>query len=607
MQKTIFYLEKFVVSPILEEFPFFFCFLLLFGGSLIGVPISLLLNYDPIWALGFAKLIGSLFIYDYVLTCIVYFSKSKVIKICLYVLIFFLYGLNSFLQSNFDYRITPNVLLLILETNSREASEFVDIFAFSKASLITYGKVIIQIIIIIALELAYSRFLHKKEGSARKDSYRKLKSILVLPILLMLLWGFSTFGPLIRICRHNTLDNLFQQQTMELFIPEDPISSTIMSLRSLYLIGHEMKDAIEITKNIKDIPPVSDKTDSLNIILVIGESFNKWHSELYGYQHLTTPYLSEEAKKGNLFAFNNVVCPFCLTSHSVKNILSCNSISDGEVWSQAPFFPAIFKAAQYDVYFWSNQKTFQSDAFPTTISLNSYLFNKDISQSSYTATNDSTYQYDDELISSLFHSDRPLSDHNLFILHLMGQHFDAKERFPQQKEFLRYTADSIQRNEDYLQDLEKKQSIADYDNAIIYNDYVIKHIINLFQDKNAVIVFLTDHGEEIYDYKDGIHRRYEGYMTKGWLKNVHNIPFLIWCSDDYIKNHEATIHSIREATERPFMTDNLCHLMFHLGEIKNNYYIAERDPLSNQFKPRKRLIEDLKTNKKYDYDVIWNQ
>ena len=47
--------------------------------------------------------------------------------------------------------------------------------------------------------------------------------------------------------------------------------------------------------------------------------------------------------------------------------------------------------------------------------------------------------------------------------------------------------------------------------------------------------------------------------------------------------------------------------MFHLGEIKNNYYIAERDPLSDQFKPRKRLIEDLKTNKKYDYDVIWNQ
>ncbi len=601
MHKTLSYFFQIIVSPILEEFPFFFSFFLLFGGSLIGIPISLLLNYDTVWALGFAKLIGTLFIYDYILTCIVYYSKSRIIKISIYFLIIFLYGLNSFLLSNFDYKITPNVLLLILETNSREASEFIDIFAFSKASIITYGKVIIRIIIIIVLELAYSRFFYKR------DSHRKWTSIMALPVLLLLMWGISTFGPLIRICRHNSLDNLFQQQTMELFIPDDPISSTIMSLRSLYLIGHEMKDAIEITMNIKDITPVSDKSDSLNIILVIGESFNKWHSELYGYQHSTTPYLYKEAQKGNLFVFNNVVCPFCLTSHSVKNLLSCNSISDGEVWSQAPFFPAIFKKAQYDVYFWSNQKTFQSDAFPTTISLNSYLFDKDISQSSYTATNDSTYKYDDELVSSLFHSDRPFSDHNLFIFHLMGQHFDAKERFPHHKEFLRYTADSIHRDEDYLQDIEKKQSIADYDNAIIYNDYVIKHIINIFQDKNAVIVFLTDHGEEIYDYKDGIHRRYEGYMTKGWLKNVHNIPFLIWCSDDYIKKHEATIRSIREAIERPFMTDNLCNLMFHLGEIKSNYYIAERDPLSNQFVPRKRLIEDMKTNKKYDYDIIWNK
>jgi heptose-I-phosphate ethanolaminephosphotransferase len=599
MQKTVSFFTKFIVSPILEQFPFFFSFLLLFGGSLIGVPISLLLNYDPTWALGFAKLVGSLFIYDYILTCIIYYTKSKTVKICLYILIIFIYGLNSFLEQNFNYSITPNVLLLVLETNGREASEFIDLFAFSKASLTTYGKVIIRIIIIVTLELTYFRYIY------HRDSCRKLKSILILPVILLLIWGFSTFGPLIRICRHNTLDNLFQQQTMELFLPSDPISSTIMSLRSIYLIGNEMKNAVEITKNIKDIAPISDKTDSLNIILVIGESFNKWHSEIYGYHHSTTPYLNQEAQKGNLFAFNNAVCPFCLTSHSVKNILSCNSISDGEAWSQAPFFPAIFKAAQYNVYFWSNQKTYQSDAFPTTISLNSYLFDKDISHSSYTAINDSTFRYDDELVSSLLNSSQQFSDHNLIIFHLMGQHFDAKERFPHNKEFLRYTADSIQRNEDYLQDIEKKQCIADYDNAIIYNDYVIKHIIDFFQHKNTVIVFLTDHGEEVYDYKDGIHRHYEGHMTKGWIKHVHNIPFFIWCSDKYINNHQTTVNSIRNAIDRPFMTDNLCQLMFHLGEIKSDYYITERDPISDQFKPRKRLIEDLHNNKKYDYDEIW--
>ena len=115
MQKTISFITKFFVSPILEQFPFFFSFLLLFGGSLIGVPISLLLNYDPIWALAFVKLVGSLFVYDFFLTCIIYYTKSKAVKICLYILIVFIYGLNSFLELNFNYQITPNVLLLILK------------------------------------------------------------------------------------------------------------------------------------------------------------------------------------------------------------------------------------------------------------------------------------------------------------------------------------------------------------------------------------------------------------------------------------------------------------------------------------------------------------
>lgn len=89
MHKTLSYFFQIIVSPILEEFPFFFSFFLLFGGSLIGIPISLLLNYDSVWALGFAKLIGTLFIYDYILTCIVYYSKSRIIKISIYFLIIF--------------------------------------------------------------------------------------------------------------------------------------------------------------------------------------------------------------------------------------------------------------------------------------------------------------------------------------------------------------------------------------------------------------------------------------------------------------------------------------------------------------------------------------
>ena len=32
--------------------------------------------------------------------------------------------------------------------------------------------------------------------------------------------------------------------------------------------------------------------DNLNLILVIGESFSKYHSSLYGYEHKTNPKLT---------------------------------------------------------------------------------------------------------------------------------------------------------------------------------------------------------------------------------------------------------------------------------------------------------------------------
>lgn len=598
-------IPAFLISPIVEEFPFFFVFVLLFEANLIGVPISLYFNYDPIWATGFLKLLGTLFVYAYLLTFIVYYAKSRTLKYFLLFVLFFLYGMNSFLQLNFGYKISPNVLLLIVETNGREAMEFAHLFGLAKGSLMTYGKIAVCLAIALGAAFLYNYYVLKKIKNRQK-----IYSILFLPVIFMLGWGFSTFGPVIRICRHVTIDDFFQRQTMELYIPQDPITETCLSLRGLYLLSSENRSAVDVTKKVLEESRPSflpDASDSLNVILVIGESFNKWHSELYGYPHHTTPNLRREAERGNLFVFNDVISPFCLTSASVKNLLSCNSISDGESWSQFPYFPTIFKMAGYNVYFWDNQKNYMSGAFPVTFSLDSYLYDKEISQITYTATNDSAYAYDDELVSSFILSEPRLSDHNFIMFHLLGQHFDFKERYPQTEEFQYFTADSVQRQESYMQDADRKQCVAEYDNAIRYNDYVLEHIIDTYRRGNTIIVFLSDHGEEAYDYKEnGVHRHYEGSMTMGWLKNVHNIPFFIWCSNRYRQSHPETIEAIRRSTSRPFMTDNLCHLMFTLGEICPPQYLPEHDLISYRFKPRKRFIEDMLTNRKYDYDVLWN-
>lgn len=46
-----------------------------------------------------------------------------------------------------------------------------------------------------------------------------------------------------------------------------------------------------------------------------------------------------------------------------------------------------------------------------------------------------------------------------------------------------------------------RQAIAEYDNATCYNDALIGEVISHYRHANAVIVYLSDHGEETYDWR----------------------------------------------------------------------------------------------------------
>ena len=56
----------------------------------------------------------------------------------------------------------------------------------------------------------------------------------------------------------------------------------------------------------------------------------------------------------------------------------------------------------------------------------------------------------------------------------------------------------------YIGSLSKKTlnpTLTDYDNATYYNDAVIHMIMQIFREKQTVLIYLSDHGEEVYDYR----------------------------------------------------------------------------------------------------------
>lgn len=191
----------------------------------------------------------------------------------------------------------------------------------------------------------------------------------------------------------------------------------------------------------------------------------------------------------------------------------------------------------------------------------------------------------------------PTTQNNFTILHLWGQHIAAKDRYPHTAQFNHFTRDSITVKKPWLTSA-VRQAIAEYDNATYYNDALIEQVINHYRKTNAVIVYLSDHGEETYDWRPGIGRN-ASPMCANVLKYQFDIPFVIWCSDTYQTKHPEIMKAIKASLHKPMSSDIICNMLFHLAGLRTKYYRPSLDILSKKYHCPKRIVLD-----KYNYDAI---
>lgn len=562
---------------ILDEFPFIIIF------SLCLVP-NTLWNSLLSWGWGSnLKYYSLVFLLSVTLSYIA--RKHKIFKILFYVIIVFIFAVYIFLRLVFGTLISPVVFQLVAETNGRESAEFFNAFAFSKGAFITYISVIFLIALIVFLEKKWKK-IKEKEWLQKRYTITVIGSLSAF-LILTGLFNTKLYYSLFKCQTYADLEKWVIENRE---FPMDSFTSIVYSIHASNATKNEIKIAINLAKEIYNQPLTDSVNDSINVIYILGESFIKSHASLYGYKLKTTPFMDAEQEKGNLVAFSDVVAPFNITTLVQKNTFCCNSLVDGEKWYQSPYFPLIFKKAGYKVTMWDIQRNFTTDGF-CTFSVNSFIYNKELQKYAYSYTSDKKFLYDGELVDDFFKSKASrLEKKNLVIFHLLGQHISAKERYPHTKQFSKFSYKDINRNESYMTQ-KKKQDIAEYDNATLYNDYVIRKIAEKYANKNTVMVYFSDHGEEIYDYRDSQGRNAgSSGVTPNLVKYQYEVPFVIWFSTPFMEKYPNLVKSIRESKDKPFMTDNVCQILFHLVGMKTKWYKAERDLISPHYVARKRMV-----------------
>lgn len=342
------------------------------------------------------------------------------------------------------------------------------------------------------------------------------------------------------------------------------------------------------------------KVDSIanyqgNIVLIIGESHIKKHSSLYGYSLPTNPLLEKE----ELYVFDNVITPINRTYVAFEEILSVSSTNDSIEWNHATLFPAVFKASGWNVVLSSNQFTNKPSKDIWNTAIDAFLNVPEINKACFTSRNNRTFAFDGEMVDSLItHRKEYAADtaeSTLTIINLWGQHVDYASRYPADKAYFQ-VSDYNHRTE---LNKRQKQDVAHYDNACRYNDEQIHRLIQSYKKEEAVIIYMSDHGEEVHDYRKQVGRTHD--LAEHAPMSYHyqiDIPFFIYLTDEYKKNHPKTVRQIENAVNRPFMTDDICHLLFYLGNIHTGWFDKTKCLIHDSYNLNQPRI--LKNGDNYD-------
>lgn len=300
---------------------------------------------------------------------------------------------------------------------------------------------------------------------------------------------------------------------------------------------------------------LENNSENLNIILIIGESARIDHFSLgNGYNRETNPLLSKEK---NLIYFKEVTACYPLTRVAVPCIITRATREDRKPSLNESSFIGIFKKLGFYTYWLGMQGALSAiDAPYIDLAKESnkiILPGTDVEQ----MNNDSVLL---KFVKNFYKADnnRP----NLLILHTIGSHFHYEDRYP--VEFRKFTPTCAKKK--FLSSMNhctQEELINSYDNSILYTDYFIKEIIDQMKDKNALVIYTSDHGESLGENGRFLHGTYDAGEQVA-------VPMMIWASDQYISNYPLNFNKLQKSKNKKILHDHIFHSILGCGGIISN-------------------------------------
>lgn len=335
--------------------------------------------------------------------------------------------------------------------------------------------------------------------------------------------------------------------------------------------------------NVSAPPPIALEAIK-NIVLIIGESTQRDVMQIYDSSRSTTPILAEMQKKGEILVFSDVISPHAQTTLSLRKVLTFSNFENQSTpWYQQDNLVSLFKRSGYPVYWISNQLDIES-MYSSSTRIIASLSDVSIFVSRFKRHFDEVF-YDEKILPELDEIRKAhQQEKGVFILHLMGAHSSYGNRYP--SEFAKFSDLSI--------DVPTRLR-ARYLNAVFYNDYIVSEIFKRFSHEDSIVIYLSDHGEEVYDFRDFV-----GHADDKISRFMVEIPMIIYLSDLFKQKHPKIYQQIQSALTRPYMIDDVIHMVLDIAGIRTDGFDPRRSVINDAFNSsRKRIVG----GKDYDLEL----
>lgn len=337
----------------------------------------------------------------------------------------------------------------------------------------------------------------------------------------------------------------------------------------------------------------------VDVVLVLGESTRRDYMHCYGYPLPNTPGIDSLVADSSVILFRNVLAPATTTNYSCQRTLTYYTNTEAQKeWYDYPNLLATLSRAGWATAWVTNQET-------TGIYSVSRIFSPfaDIRcerhagaagrvDTSVAGLDDLGDAYDTALLpmlqtyDSLPDSLRQRAPRGLFeVVHLMGAHFDYAKRYPQG--YARFKPADLPRKLGG----EKDQVVASYVNSLYFGDHVFTEIAKRYRERPALIFFISDHGEILYD--DPQNPEFYGHNPYMVTPGAVQVPFLVYMTPSLRQQYPAILEKLRAAQGRRISADLLTHTLTSLLGIHTRYNDPHLDFLSSEYDDhRKRIVTE---------------